>query len=191
MADGADATASLEGATRSDAARRWRRLAVWWPALLPPLVIPASYLIDASGWRGIIGKGPQETLAIVLMGVAVTTTGIGWLIRRDRIGLVLTALAVAFLCREIHFRGTHKGVYVALGLIAVWCVVWRRSLLAELRSRPRTRRWLILMVWAYAIAVLVQRRVLRGMAGEDQLHVPMEEVGENVAHLFLIILSLV
>jgi hypothetical protein len=152
------------------------RLPVWtsppwrlWPVLVPMLAVPAAYLLDATGLGHLSGRGVQETAALVLM----------------------LALSIVFLCREIHFTGTQQGIYVALALIAVWCLVWRRSLLGSLRRNGRRTRWVVMMMWAYAVAMLIQRRALRVLPHEDDLHVQMEEVAENIAHLFLIVLGLV
>jgi len=174
------------------------RLPVWtsppwrlWPVLVPMLAVPAAYLLDATGLGHLSGRGVQETAALVLMPVAVLVYGLRYALGRDRLHLVLLALSIAFLCREIHFTGTHQGIYVALALIAVWCLVWRRSLLGGLRRNGRRTRWVVMMMWAYAVAMLIQRRALRVLPHEDDLHVQMEEVAENIAHLFLIVLGLV
>jgi hypothetical protein len=177
-----------------DAAPMWRRAGAWyawWPALLPPLVLVAVYVAEAVGWGEAVGKGWQETLAPYIMIVAVAVYGVRWAMRCERFHLVLGALSVAFLCREIHFQGTHRGVYLALALIAAWCLAWRTSLVGGLRAHPRRARWLVLAGWAYLMAFIVQRRALRFLPSESDLHVQMEEVGENVAHVFLIVLGLV
>jgi len=174
------------------------RLPVWasppwplWPALAPLLVIPATYLLDATGLSRLSGRGVQETAALVLMPAAVLVYSLRYALGRDRLHLVLLALSIAFLGREIHFTGTHRGVYVAMALIGVWCFVWRRSLLDGLRRNSRRTRWVVLMMWAYAVAMLIQRRAFRVLPREADLHIQMEEMAENIAHLFLIVLGLV
>ena len=162
-----------------------------WPALVPLLTAPAVYLLEATGLGRLSGRGVQEAAALVLMSAAVFVYGLRYALGRDRLHLVLLALSIAFLCREIHFTGTHHGVYVALALIAVWCLLWRRSLLDGLGRNERRARWVVLMMWAYALAMLIQKRAFRFLPHEGDLHVQMEEVAENIAHLFLIILGLV
>ncbi len=177
-----------------DAAPMWRRAGpwyAWWPALLPLLVPVAVCVADAVGWGEAVGRGWQDTLAPYIVAVAVAVYGVRWAMRRERLHLVLGALSVAFLCREIHFEGTHRGIYLAVALIAVWCLAWRTSLVWGLRAHPRRARWLVLAGWAYLMAILVQRRALRFLPSEVDLHIQMEEVGENVAHVFLIVLGLV
>ena len=174
------------------------RLPVWtsppwrlWPVLVPMLAVPAAYLLDATGLGHLSGRGVQETAALVLMPAAVLVYGLRYALGRDRLHLVLLTLSIVFLCREIHFTGTHQGIYVALALIGVWCLAWRRSLLGDLRRNGRRTRWVVMMMWAYAVAMLIQRRALRVLPHEDDLHIQMEEVAENIAHLFLIVLGLV
>jgi len=162
-----------------------------WPALAPLLVVPAAYLLDATGLGHLSSRGVQETAALVLMPAAVLVYGLRYALGRDRLHLVLLALSIAFLCREIHFTGTHRGVYVAVALIGVWCFVWRRSLLDGLRRNSRRTRWIVMMMWAYAVAMLIQRRAFRVLPREGDLHIQMEEMAENIAHLFLIVLGLV
>ena len=168
----------------------WRRLLPWWPMLLPPLVIPAVYAARAAGWEVLVGKGLHERLALVIVAAAVVVFAVRWWKRRDPLHLVFAVVSIVFLCREIHFKGTHQGVYVGLGLIAVWCVVWRRRLIEELQGRPRKQRWLAMVVWSYALALLVQRRAFKFLPDEADLHIQMEETLENLSHAFLVVFGL-
>jgi len=173
-------------AAASGAARLWR----WWPVLVPPLAVPAVYAAHALGWDHLIAKAPQEIAALVLMPVAAIVFAVRWAAGRRPLHLVLAALSIAFLCREIHFPGTEKGVYVAVGLIGVWAFLWRRRLLGSLLGRP-AGRWLIVVMWSYFLALLVQRRAFRFLPDEQALHVQFEELLENVSHLLLVVLGLV
>ena len=168
----------------------WRRALGWWPLALPPLGIVAAYLARAAGWELLIEKGPHEVAALILLPIALAICAARWLIRRDRLHLMLTVLAAVLLCREIHFAGTHRGIYVAAGLIAAWAVLWRDALKKALWRTPKGR-WLAVAMWAYVVAFLIQRRALKFLPDEDVLHVRLEEVSENVAHLLLLVASLV
>jgi hypothetical protein len=158
--------------------------------LLAPLGIAAVYAARAVGWEFLIDKPPHEVAALVILPAALLVCGARWLIRRDRLHLVLTASSAALVCREIHFAGTHRGIYAAAGLIALWCVLWRRSL-KKFVWRTAKGRWLTVAIWSYFVAVLVQRRAMKFLPDEEILHVRMEEVCENVAHLVFLIACLV
>ncbi len=168
----------------------WKRMWVWFPALAPPLTIAAVYATMAAGRGDLVAKRPQEVLGLILPAVAVLIAGLRWVIRRERFHLVLTVAAASLLCREIHFRGSHHGIYAAMAGIGLWCYLWRRSLLPAVH-RTRKGRWLALAAWAYFVALLIQRRALKFLPDESKLHIQMEELAENIAHLFVIILSLV
>lgn len=142
------------------------------------------------GWTDLISKGPHEVAALVLVSVAAAVFGLRWAIGRGHFHLVFLAVSVVFLCREIHFRGTDVGVYVAAGLIGAWAFVWRRRLLGSLVGRPRGR-WLVATMWSYLLAILVQQRALRGVLPDESLvHSQLEEVLENLSHLLLVVVGL-
>lgn len=167
-----------------------RSLWHWWPLVLAPLAVAGVYLAEALGRAELISKGPHEVAGVVLLSIAAAVSGVRWAVGRERFHLVLLALSVAFLCREIHFRGAHRGVYVAAGLIGAWAFAWRRPLLASLADRPRGR-WLVATMWSYLLAILVQRRAFRGvLPNEAVLHSQLEEVLENVSHLLLVVVGL-
>ena len=157
----------------------------------PVLVIPLVILADAAGVADLVGRVWQEPIAPFLPGAAGAAFLVRWWRGRHRMDLLLAILALAFMCREIHFPGTHQGVYVAVAGLTVWAAAWGRSLWAELKADPVRARWLAMTVWAYAVTILVQRRALRFLPGEDRLHIPMEELGENVAHVFLLVLAVI
>ena len=166
-----------------------RRVLAWWPAVVPLLASPAVYLATAAGADRLVAKATHETLALVLLPIALAVCAVRLAIRRDRLHLVLAVAVAALLCREIHFAGAKQGFYFAAGAIAVWCVFWRRPLLKGLLGRPKGR-WLLLTGWAYLFALLIQRRALRFLPAEADLHVQMEELAESIAHAFVIVLAL-
>lgn len=181
---------ALDPAHAPASTTRLSRVVRWWPVLLPPLTIVVIYATRAMGWTAWMRRSPQEKLALVLMPIAVLIYAVRWARTRDRLYLVLGALSLAFTCREIHFVGTHRGIYIALALIGFWCIMWRRSLW-KVANGTTTGRWLAMAAWAYLFALLIQRRAFRFLPAESSLHVQMEEVAENVAHLLLILVGLV
>ena len=109
---------------------------------------------------------------------------------RVRLFLIWTVFTAVLLCREIHFAGTSTGVYVAAGLIAAWCYVWRDSLKRHV-WRTAKGRWIAIAGWSYLVALIIQRRALRFLPDEQVWHAWMEEISENIAHLMLIVATLI
>ena len=166
-----------------------RRVLPWWPAVIPLLAIPTVYLATAVGADWLVAKRTHEVLALALLPVALAACALRLAIRRDRLHLVLTVAVAALLCREIHFPGAKPGFYAAAGGIAVWAALWRKSLLQSLLGRAKGR-WFVLAGWAYLFALLIQRRALRFLPAEGDLHVQMEEVAESIAHAFVIVFGI-
>jgi hypothetical protein len=166
------------------AERSWWR---WWPVTIGALAIGLVYLAHAAGCGWCIAKRPHEALAIVLVCAAILAHGARAFRDRSPAHLLLALLAVAFLCREIHWRWTHKGVYVMAGLIFLWGIIWHRRVWQRLRVGSFWP-WLCATGWTYVLANLVARRVFRGILPREQaLHVALEEVLENTAHLMLFV----
>jgi len=184
-----DAAARAQTPQNPTGPGRLRRMAGWWGVLIPPLALAGVYAARALGSTGLIAKPVQEVAALMLLPAAVAVFAVRWYRTRDRLHLVLTAFSAALLCREIHFPGTHRGIYVAAAVIAVWCFLWRRSLIRRLWGTAKGR-WLTIAAWSYALALLIQRRALRFLPDEADLHVQLEEVLENVSHFLLLVAAL-
>lgn len=166
----------------------WRWLLV---ALVPVVAVLVAY---ACGATWFYRKSVHETIAIPLLAVAAAA----WLGRavRERswfLGLVGVQVVI-FLMREIHFKGTSDGVYVATAIVGLlllrmaWRVDWAKAVQHIDWAMVSA---LAVTVACYAVALLVQRRVFRIIPGEEQLHVPLEEVLETGAHLCFLISAFV
>lgn len=145
------------------------------------------------GIYDIILKSNHEILAIILMGV--TSVLFFYVVKscKQSITKALFALSVAFLCREIHFTGTERGVYVAAALIAAWCFSKRKKIFSELQEYPQVKLTLIMTGTTYFFALLVQRRAFKKVLPESYkylekwIHIPLEEFSENAAHFCFLI----
>lgn len=161
---------------------------IFIPAILSMVLV---YCADAYNWPAILDKGNNEWLAIWLMGITTGVVLIRVLFFSRHLDIILFALAAAFLCREIHFVGTHKGIYIALTVIAIWATYWRNELFKDFASSTPLKITFACMFWAYTLAILIQRRAFRHIIPlEDKLHVPLEEVGENVSHTIFLCVAL-
>lgn len=161
-----------------------------WPALIGPLVILFVYVARDQGWEWVQRKMLHEALAVVLTPIALALFTWTAYRTRDPLQLVLTALSATFLMREIHFYGARTATYFALAAIAIWAWRWREDLLEPI-ERGSTRRWLYSALLVYFLSQLMDRRALRFLPHEPAIHVAVEEMLENAAHLLWITTAVV
>jgi hypothetical protein len=177
----------------------------WWQQIRSPaaiwMILPAVgglafvYLADMAGWRALISKPLHEVLAINLLGLAAAFFLVrAWLFRL-KLDYLLLVMAINFLSREIHFRGTDNGVVLVTAGVLVLSLFWGAQILATLRKAPRVRLAMTGTFLTYLLGQLIQRRVFTSgriplLPDEALLHVPLEEVTENVAHLYFIIIGI-
>ena len=132
-------------------------------------------------------KGVNEVAAIWIMGSVSALFIFKTIVFREKSDMILAALAVSFLCREIHFAGTSRGVYIAISIIGVWTWLWRDALVEEVGGRKHLKIAVFCMVWSYFISIIIQRRLFKEkripiLPDEHLVHVALEEVTENFAH---------
>lgn len=136
-------------------------------------------------------KDPLEALAVIGLGVAAVV-GLGcWIADRHPYFAWSTALITVLLCREIHFAGTGKGVYVGLALLLI--IAWRRypALADYLGTRAATTVFTLAMS-SYALSQTIDQRWWRRLLpGERVWHVPAEECLELLGHALVAGLLLV
>jgi hypothetical protein len=165
---------------------------LWWPVLLGPIAMISVYLAKGLEFEGFYNKRIHETLALIILPLAIVSYGTGAAYGRRPIHLILTVLTIALFCREWHFTGTSTGIYISLVAIGIWTYLWREKIKPALQYR-QFRIWLISTCATYFLSVLISRRLFKHLflPMEKQLHVPLEEVTETAAHLMLLITSLI
>ena len=146
--------------------------------------------------KSLILKEYHETLAIFLMSIAVILYLVRSILYRLEIDYILFAIALNFLCREIHFAGTDNAVVIVAAIILVWIVYWRDRIWAKIESAKIVQVALVGTAFTYFLSILIARRVfsldhLALLPNEANLHVELEEVLENIAHLYLIFIGVV
>lgn len=151
------------------------------------VLVYVAYVLQ---WSQLLDKSLQETLALVITVLAFISFSLRYYSGRSPVHLILVVLAVVFFCREVHFAGTSSGVYVALVVIGAWVMYWRRRL-KPLIDNGQFRFWLVSTLGTYLLSQLIARRVFRFLPHESELHVPLEEIVENAAHLMLFVTSFV
>lgn len=162
----------------------------WWPMLIAPAALIT--LISIAGQFGkLTMKSFAEPISPPILALATVIFALTAWRRRNPLCWVLTGLAFSFTCREIHFYGTHKGITVALAVLAVWTILWRERLLAAARNISHSR-WVAASAFTYVLSKLVEKRVFRAerlplIPNEDAIHITLEEGMELVAHLLLLL----
>jgi hypothetical protein len=166
-------------------------------AFIPVLIgVGVVYYGESQGSDTRTWKGPCEMIAIWLMGATTALFLLRAILFRTYTDMILLALAASFLCREIHFTGTHKGIYYAIGIIGAWTWLWRDRLLEEVDGKKQLKVAVFCMCWSYLVAIIIQKRVFKEkrlplLPNEDLLHVPLEEVTENFSHAAFFLVGLV
>ena len=145
--------------------------------------------------KNLILKEYHEVLAIFLMSVAVILFLVRSLVYRLEIDYILLTMATNFLCREIHFTGTDNGVVIVGAIVLVWIFYWKDRIRINIENAKLIQIALFGTAFTYFLAILVGRRVfsidhLGLLPNEANLHVALEEVLENIAHLYLIFIGI-
>ena len=132
-----------------------------------------------------------ELISPPLLGIAAVIFALRAWRTENPFCAILTGLAVAFTCREIHFAGTDIGVKVALGILVVWTILLRKRLAGAVGNIAHVR-WVAASALAYVLSMLVAKRVFKpGRLGiipnEGVIHIALEEGLELTAHLLLLL----
>lgn len=145
------------------------------------------YAVHAQGWDDLLlRKRPHEAIAIAAVAAAALVCLNALLRSRNLAHALLLVVATSFLIREIHFPGSDALLYVGLAGFGVLAFLWRRRL-PEALDQGQLWPWSTSTAWVYLLSQLIARRVFRFLPEEELLHVPLEEVVENVAHAMLIV----
>lgn len=168
---------------------------IW--AFFPVIIgIGLTYWIDPQGaHRGVV-KDRCEVVAIYLMASVVAVFLLRVFLYKMRTDIVMLILAVGFLCREIHFTGTTTGVYIVAGIAGLLAWIWRDDILDELDGKNQIKAVMFCMFWSYLVTMLIQRRVFKAhriaiLPNENLLHIPLEEITENFAHLAFLAVAII
>jgi hypothetical protein len=128
------------------------------------------------------------------MSIAVILFLVRSLLYRLEIDYILLTMAVNFLCREIHFRGTNNAVVIVAAIILVWVFYWRDRIWENIENAKVVKVALVGTAFTYFLSILIARRVfsidhLALLPNEANVHIELEEVLENIAHLYLIFIG--
>ena len=160
---------------------------IWafFPVILAVLI---GYWCHSQGITQEKVKYYSEFAAVVLMALTVLIFLIRVVLYKLKLDIVFFIVSVGFLCREIHFVGTDTGVVVVAvvaGILAWW---WRDDILDELADKNQLKAVIFCMCWSYLVTLMIQRRAfserhLALLPDEGLVHITLEEITENAAHL--------
>lgn len=184
-------TTTKTNSADSSPGSRGRRPLAWWPLLLGPGAMLLVYLAYKADFPQFYAKRLHENLAMVLLPLALVSFAACSVRYRQKPVILLAVLTAALFCREWHFPGTSKGIYIALVLLGFWAYRWRDTFRPAWRDTA-LRIWILAVLATYFLSQFIARRAFRDLhlPMEKALHVPWEEVVETTAHLMLIVGSL-
>jgi hypothetical protein len=168
---------------------------IWYflPGILGVVFV---YWAEVKGYQALILKEYHEPIAIGLLSIATLLFLIRLFCYRMEIDLILTAVAVNFLCREIHFKGTDNAVVIVAAAILIWALLRKNKIWVIIGEAKLFQLSLTGTAVTYFFSILISRRVfsidnLPILPNEEYMYDRLEEVIENVAHLFLIFSGIV
>jgi hypothetical protein len=164
----------------------------WWPLLLGPIAMLLVYVARLTHQEQIVSRHSNESIALILLSIPLAGFLIQAFLFRSGFHLFMASMCAAFFCREWHFPGTSKGIYIALTLLAFWAVR-RKQTFVKIIGNGRFKIWLIATFWTYLLSQLIARRVFRYvyLPREAELHIFLEETVETIAHLMMIVVCFI
>ena len=135
-----------------------RTIFSFWPFLLWVLPFAVVYGLEYLGYGQLCGRRMNESIAMPLLLISVF--GYGLLIWRkyNKFLLAMFVLCLDLFCREWHFAGTSKGVYVVAAFVGGWIVYHRRQVAVLIRNTP-IEIWLWATFLCYTMSILISRRI--------------------------------
>ncbi len=172
-----------------------KKLRSLWPFAFIPLAIIYVYVTSYFGFDWLCAKSFHEPLALPIVGMSVLS--FFWLAckTRNELTVAMTLLNVAFFCREWHFAGTDRGIYIAISLFAGW-FVYRREQIEEMITGKKIKIWLFATASCYLFSQILARRVfsvnhLGLLPREGEYFISFEETMEGTAHVLMFITSMI
>jgi len=141
----------------------------WWLLLIAPVVLAAA-AVAANLLRFDLSSAGAcavwlEMIAPYMAATATAIYAVRAVVTRSPLFLMLTVLAAAMMCREIEWSHqgimmilTRRGIYVVMGVVAVWMVLWRKKIADSLKDY-RFASLLIAAMWTFFFSQLVARRI--------------------------------
>jgi len=79
-------------------------------------------------------KPAMESIAVQIIGTAAAICLVRFVIYRTKNDIILLLMAVNCFCREIHFRGTSLGVFIAALVILLLFIIWKNDIIDTIKN---------------------------------------------------------
>lgn len=179
----------------TDGLKPRRTVVSFWPFTLWILPFIIVYTLGHWGLEKWCGREILEQAAIPLVLASVVSFGLLAWRRGNEFAKVLFVLSFGFFCRELHFAGTSKGIYVLIAFVAGWAIYRRKEITALIKDTP-VEIWLWAACLCYVLSQVVARRAfgeehLNILPMEEKYNVAFEETMETLAHSMLAVTSFI
>ncbi len=150
------------------------------------LPVPVSLVLAAAVHFGFwtVSKPTLENTAVVSLIVFLLIALFRYHTHRSAALSWSIFLLAALLMREIHFSGTTTGVYVAM-LLLLYVALRNFDQYTGFLDHPKVTTGLALAFSTYFLSVTLDQRWWRGLPGEAEAHVTLEESLEILGHLLV------
>jgi hypothetical protein len=171
-----------------------RTVASFWPFLLWGVPIIAVYTLGYWELDRWCGREILEQIALPLVLISVVSYGLLAWRRGNEFAKVVFVLSLGIFCREWHFSGTSKGIYILIVCVIGWAIYRRKKITALIKDTP-VEIWIWAAGLCYVMSQLIARRAfgeshLNILPMEERYHILLEESVETMAHLILSVTSL-
>jgi hypothetical protein len=175
----------------------------WWLFIPAVIAVGSVYAADALHFSLFLIKGNQESAAFYILGVAIFLLIYSTVKYRDAASLFLLVLCCNFFIREMDSSELNIGsravtmhtkgyIYLALAVMAVWAFFIKEKLVVMFNKFITLKAALLSMLSTYIFSQAVARRLFKHiplLPHESEIHIIMEEVVENYAHITFVMLA--
>ncbi len=172
-------------------ADRILRLTPFWVLLVPVLGIGIIYVLNTMPRVSpYLTKDSAEFISPIILAVGVAIAA--WLAAtRPQVYYKWLALfAVSLLLRELHFRGTNTGFYIAFVLLIGWAS-YARDRFEPFISNRTIVTLLMSVIWTYLVSKSFDRHVWDALMTGSLSRDLFEENLEILGHVLFVVLVVV
>ncbi len=174
-----------------DTAKRILRLTPLWVLLVPALGAGVIYVLSTfPAVAPYLTKDSAELFSPIILAFGVAIAGFLAATRPEIYYKWLAVFAVCLLLRELHFRGTNTGFYIAFVLLIGWAS-YARDRLEPFISNKSIVTLLMSVIWTYLISKTFDRHMwdaeMTGGLSRDLF----EENLEILGHVLFVVLCIV
>lgn len=174
-----------------DTAVRVLRATPAWVLLVPLAGMLVIYVLNTSpAIAPFLDKEHAEFIAPVILAFGVIIAAALAATRLEPYFYWLAIFAFCLFLRELHFRGTNTGFYIAFVLL-IWWASHARERLEPFISDRRIASLLMAVLWTYLVSKTFDRHVWDSQMTGGMSRDLFEENLENLGHVLFVVLVIV